>query len=284
MTEPIVRLIEESCNTKLSPVRLVPYTTPEGKSWPRREPSGPRVASTFLPIEQTCPDVCPFKAPQKSAKSKEGTRPCYAAAGFTRHLVRRLEDAAKGLAPGDIGRLEAEAMDMAFGGGPIPQDGARGGRDLRQHVSGDMMGPGVVYIAEAAERWEQRGGGQVWTYTHWWRDMHRSFWGPISVLASVERPEQIRQARRMGYAAAIVMDMFPASANGKIFSLPGGHRVLPCPNETRGMTCVECRACLRSGDLLRTGLTIGFQSHGTMASTARKRLPVLGRPQQELAF
>src|SRR5262249_7514854 len=63
---------------------------------------------------------------------------CFAEAGFTRFMARRLDAAAEGLAADQVIAEEAQLIDAAFKGGRVPQDGARGGRDLRLHVGRDV--------------------------------------------------------------------------------------------------------------------------------------------------
>ncbi|MBN1771765.1 MAG: hypothetical protein JXB32_10920 [Deltaproteobacteria bacterium] len=187
--------------------------------------------------------------------------------------MKRLDEAARGLSPEDVIGQEVEAIDRAFGGGQIPQDGARGGRDLRLHVGGDVGSTaGARLLAEAARRWHLRGGGTVWTTTHLWRVIPRSGWGErISVLASVERPEEIEQARRRGYGAIVVVKDFPQGA--KAYRLPGSRtRIIPCPAQTlEGMTCIRCRLCL-DRDLLRMGAAVALRTHGPGVTAANEAL------------
>jgi len=124
-------------------------------------------------------------------------------------------------------------------------------------------------------RWRARGGGSPWSYTHTWRTIDRAAWGPaISVLASVERPEDIEVARAAGYAAAITVEEFPSE---KAFSLPGTTAlVIPCPAQTRGRTCAKCRLCL-DRDLLGMNRAIGFELHGRDKKKAAEALVQLRR-------
>jgi hypothetical protein len=198
------------------------------------------------------------------------------------HLAR-LDRGAAGHSALDVIREEVRAIDGAFGvyGRPgkqptrrIPQDGARGGRDLRLHVAGDVGSiEGAELLAGAAKRWRARGGGSVWTFTHTWRTVPRAAWGPdISVLASVERAEEIASARRQGYAAAIVVPEHPSS---RAYRLPGSITpIVPCPAETKGRTCAECRLCL-DRDLM--GVAIGFAAHGHGVAQVKETLVQLGR-------
>jgi hypothetical protein len=249
------RFVEKSCNEKLAPV-----THPPGGSRPGLRAIRPFVSITDASIAATCPDTCGFKAGG-----------CYAKAGFTGFTARKLDEAARGLTGDEVIAEEAHLIDGAFRGGRIPQDGAKGGRDLRLHVGGDVGSDrGARLLAGAAGRWRDRGGGAVWTFTHAWREVPHEAWGSISVLASVERQEDIQTARAAGYAAAIVVDKFPSD---KAFSLPGSTtKIVPCPAETRGKTCVECRLCLDADKLLRRNVAIAFQAHGPTARRAREAL------------
>ena len=63
---------------------------------------------------------------------------------------------------------------------------------------------------------------------------------------------------RMGYAPALVVEQFPSEAAFKL----RGWRVVPCPYETRDITCVECGLCMRADELLKSKTAIGFEVHG----------------------
>lgn len=130
--------------------------------------------------------------------------------------------------------------------------------------------PGGQLLAGAARRWRDRGGGAVWSFTHIWREVPREAWGAISVLASVEQPEDIQAARAVGYAAAIVVDKFPSD---EAFFLPRSiTKIVPCPAETRDKTCVECRLCLDADTLARRNIAIAFEAHGPTARRVREAL------------
>ncbi|NUQ78588.1 MAG: hypothetical protein HUU21_34095, partial [Polyangiaceae bacterium] len=86
----------------------------------------------------------------------------------------------------------------------------------------------------------------------------------------VEQPEDIPAARAAGYAAAIVVDKFPSD---KAFPLPRSNaKLVPCPAETRGKTCVECRLCLDADKLASRNVAIAFEAHGPIARRAREAL------------
>lgn len=264
-----VRLHYASADRKLSPVRQEPYDGPGLRTF-RPVPAGPYCSATYASIEATCPSTCRFK--------RAG---CYVRAGFTRKASDKLDEAARGIDPERVADVEVGLIDRAFGvdgvgrGAPIPQDGARGGRDLRMHIGGDVPSLAAAQrLAGAAKRWMERGGGRVWTYTHRWRPVARYAFGAISVLASVETVADARAADLRGFVPAMVVHAFP---DDRAFRVDGLRlKVIPCPAETRGtdkVTCVTCRLCLDDGALRRRGAAIGFSLHGLQREHVQ--LPVL---------
>ncbi|MGD9749401.1 MAG: hypothetical protein AB7W59_00235 [Acidimicrobiia bacterium] len=250
-----------AANRKLARVEL-------GKQYGRHRallPQRPYCAATYVDIQVSCDDACTFKAGG-----------CYAIGGVTGKLVASLDVEARGMTPLALARAEAAAIDAIHPEG-IPQDGGRDGfqgRDLRLHVAGDARTRAAVRVlAAAAERWMARGGGRVWTYTHSWRRIPRSEWGVIQVLASCEHPRETALARRQGYAVALVVRSF----NGRrAYAVDGmEERLVPCPAETAGTTCVACRLCLDADGLHARGRAIGFAVHGRDAGKAKRRLPLL---------
>lgn len=219
---------------------------------------GPYVSSTYVSVKATCPDSCAFK--------REG---CYATAmnGYT--FVATLDKTT--LTALNVTRYESEAIDGMFPRG-VPQDGYRGGRDLRLHVSGEVScSKGARLLAGSATRWKERGGGDVWTYTSRWESIDRNDWGEISVLASVQSTDKARQAIQRGYAPAITLPYFPRD---KAF-IVDGLKIIPCPAETRGKTCATCRLCFDDGKIRSQNAVIGFALHGRGSSAARRALGVI---------
>lgn len=253
-------LAQVSRSAKLSPVALV-----ETGKKKRPVPQGPFCASTYVSIRSTCPDSCAFK-----------DAGCYAQVGASRRIMKPLDEAGVGgfLAASN----EAALIRCAFGAGQVPQDGARGGRDLRLHVGGDVSSrDSACELRWAAEDWLARGGGAVWTYTHRWREIPASAWGSIRVWASCESPVDVQHAHSRGYRAALVVERHPGDAMYGI-GLPTNNttptiQVVPCPYETRGVTCVKCRLCLDAKLPMTT--VIGFSAHGERRDDARRRLKVL---------
>jgi hypothetical protein len=249
-----------SCDRKLSPVDLVDV----GMERRRPVPRAPYCCTTYASIHATCVDDCPFK--------RGG---CYVDAGFTKFAGALLDQAVLDKTAAQVAAIEARLIDEAFpqrlkrtssgmrAVGGVPQDGARGGRDLRLHVGGDAADEeSARLLAGAAQRWRARGGGSVWTYTHSWRRVTRAAWGAsISVLASVESAADARLAIARGYAPAIVVPEFPLGR--RAFEVEG-LKFIPCPAETGKRTCVDCRLCL-DRPLVQLGAGIAFKAHGNDA-------------------
>jgi hypothetical protein len=256
-----VKLEEKAYNTKLSSIAYSPHTVR-----PRPHAAAPFVSATTISMAATCPESCAFRGTP--------TRPggCYVTSGFTQIGLLKLDRAAVGLTAEEIIAAEVLAIDDAFDGRPVPQDGARGGRDLRLHVGGDVGSvEGAKMLAKAARRWRARGGGAVWTYSHLWREVPRSAWGEaVTVMASVESAEQIEAARKRGYASVIVVQDF--ASGDKAYSLPGTTaKIVPCAAETKGTICAECRLCL-DRDLHGMNTAIAFKLHGQHEAAARAAL------------
>lgn len=214
------------------------------------------MSATYASINATCPDTCVFRG-----------RGCFAQNGFIKRITGPLDEEARAhhLWGIDVARNEAKLIDRAFGGGPVPQDGARGGRDLRLHVGGDAADERcAALLGAAALRWLERGGGAVWTYTHRWREIPRSSWtDAINVFASCETAADIGLARRRGYRPS--MTLRPGALRGDQRQDVDGERVIPCPWETHRVTCNRCRLCLDS----QPAGTIGFEVHGAVTRATR---------------
>lgn len=254
-----VAFYEVSHNAKLSPVDKVENTTDRLRPVAR----APFCSSTRVSIEATCPDSCVFKAGG-----------CYERAGFTAKLTRNMDTAAREsrLRGRDVAALEAAAILDSFGGGRIPHDGLDSPRWLRLHVGGDVYdAQSARHLAVAVEDYIRRGGAGAWTFTARWRAIPRSAWGPISVLASCSTLYEVHDALALGYAPAITVRELPGA---KAFDMAGA-RIIPCPAETRGRTCLECGLCLHADRLERRLTGVAFQLHGPAAHKAYHRLPVL---------
>ena len=215
-------------------------------------------AAVTLVARQSCPTSCAFH--------QEG---CYAEHDNNRIHWDRVTAGAPGATPLELAEAEAAAID-----------GLPGDRDLRLHVAGDSTTEaGTRLIAAACGRYVGRGRAKgyevrAWAYTHAWRAVPRDAWGPVSVLASCETAADVELAHARGYAAAVVAAEFDRAA---AYPLGGaaGVKVLPCPQQTRGRVCTECRLCFDDGRLRGARLAIGFALHGggvRKAAAALKRV------------
>jgi hypothetical protein len=76
---------------------------------------------------------------------------------------------------------------------------------------------------------------------------------------------------------AYLVGMRTSPAAGSGLQVAGHYRidgmtVLPCPRQTRGVTCRESGLCRDDGRLRKAGLVIAFQAHGSGGSAVRKTL------------
>lgn len=203
--------------------------------------TGP-VAATYAGVESSC-GPCPLKGI------------CYARRGLVGMHVRPLDARAAELGADarDVARDEARAID-ALPGGPRA-------RPLRLHVSGDCRtATAARIVSAAADRYRQRTGRQVWTYTHAWRTVPREAWGAVSVLASCETAADAAAATARGYAVALVVDDLAAAAGKAIGA--SGLRGTPCAYDRGGPTCDQCRLCWDDAGLRQRGRAILFARKG----------------------
>jgi hypothetical protein len=218
-----------------------------------------KVDATYASIKQSCPSSC-------SLKDGNG---CYAEASFVGIQVRRLDKEAEGISALQMARNEANAIDNAYAGKAVPNK-----RDMRLHVSGDSRTlAGTKLINNAVGRWKKRGGGDCWSYTHAWKQVPRSAWSNVSILASVSNISEALEARKQGYAPAIVVSEHPSE---KTFHLEGSDvKWIPCPAQTRGVGCSDCRLCFNADRLYNAGFGIAFAAHGVKKGQIKRRLNVL---------
>lgn len=217
-----------------------------------------KVDSTYASIEATCPKTCPFKG--------EG---CYAQLGYTAITTHRLDDEAKGLSSIDVARAEAKAINESYKGKEVPV-----GRALRLHVAGDVRSKTAVrIIKKAIIKWQQRGGGKAWTYTHAWRTIPSYEWGPINILASVETVADANEAVNRGYVPAMVVQEHKSE---KAYKVEGSDiKWIPCPQQTRGVGCSDCKLCMDTEGLYSRNSGIAFAAHGAATNKMKRKLPVL---------
>ena len=204
------------------------------------------VAATYV-TQSSCPSTCPLMGAG-----------CYAEGGRAGITTRRLNDAAEDASALDCAIAEAAEIDR------LPDNG----RDLRLHVVGDCRtNAAAKRVSAAAERYMGRSpGAAVWTYTHAWRNVNRASWGRVSVLASVENRADAALAAARGYAVAMVV----AEHETDRAEVVDGARSVPCVEQTRGRTCVECRLCFDDAGLRdrATPAIITFAVHGASSKRA----------------
>lgn len=232
--------VEESGNTKLN--------------------GSQKVDATYASIKATCPDSCELK-----------DKGCYAQTSFVGMINNRMNRRAKGNSPLETARAEAKAIDQSYKGGAVPT-----GRFLRIHVAGDSRTrAGTKVLNGAAGRWLKRGGKAIWSYTHCWKNVPRELWSNVSVLASVDSIKDVEAARANGYAPAMVV---PEHISEKAYVLPGSDtKWIPCPNQTRGVGCSDCRLCFDANRLYSSNMGIAFAAHGVRKNEIKKRhLTVIG--------
>lgn len=214
--------------------------------------------ATYVSIKASCPTDCPFMG--------EG---CYAELGNVGITSHRLDKEARRSSPLDAARAEAKAIDNSYKGKAIPEQ-----RDLRLHVAGDSRTvKGARVLNKAIGRWTHRGGGKAWTYTHAWKHVPRKEWSNVSVLASIQNVSEVDKAKAQGYTVAIVVPEHPTD---KAYQLAGSDMTfIPCPQQTRGIGCSDCRLCMKADWLFETNRGIAFAVHGVRKEQLKRHLTVV---------
>jgi hypothetical protein len=209
------------------------------------------VSATYASIDGSCPTDCAHRGAG-----------CYAQSGNVGIHVSRMNATNKDRVRQDareVAREEARQIKAAISKGDDT-------RPLRVHVSGDCRTPSAAQtIAKAISGWREK----VWSYTHAWKVVDRASWGRVSVLASVDNASDLSEAFARGYAPAIVVDRHPE--DGKAFTREDGVKVIPCPNQTRDITCVQCGLCMNADKLHAMGAAIAFAAHGV----SKRKLSVI---------
>ena len=176
---------------------------------------------------------------------------CYAETGQQKWVTHRLNRSAATATPRQIALAEAEAIRKLNGKKP-----------LRLHVVGDCPDEeSARIVSAAADEYRAKHNQPVWTYTHAWRTVPREAWGNVSVLASCETPADVAQAKKRGYATAIVVAQFQSQKRHQFASVDA----IPCVEQTKGVTCDKCRLCFNDDYLRDSGRTIALEGHGIMS-------------------
>jgi len=187
---------------------------------------------------------------------------CYGESGLVAMTSRTLELASKSLGESvsllDIAHAEADGIDTL-----------KGNRPLRLHVVGDSpTDSSATIVSLAADRYTARGGQAVWTYTHGWREVARTSWGGVSVLASCESIKDLDAAYAKGYALSMVVEVHGDKV--KPYRLDNGMLGIPCREQVGAAEdCTKCRLCFDGDKLRRSNAVILFAVHGQQSRKAK---------------
>jgi hypothetical protein len=184
-----------------------------------------KVAATYI-TGDTCPDRCPFLGVCYANQGTMGNTPFKIA---DKHGTEDLSRTADG-----IRALPAGAL-------------------VRHAVSGE---PTPEYVAEIGAAHEDRPDTLGWTYLHSWPDRSPAEFPENMVPnASCETRDEVEKAIGNGWDTVLVAT---GEEDELIGSVVAGKRVIVCPNQTRGVTCADCRLCMKKD----RAVTIAFLPHG----------------------
>ena len=191
------------------------------------------ISASYASIRHTCPTSCPLLG-----------HGCYAQKGLVSIHERRLSQSRKRI---DLAQEEARLIR-----------GLSGKRPFRLHVSGDVVNTrGARLISLAMRDHAAKQHQPVWGYTHRWKQIPKTAWNGVSVLASCHSPEEVHQAKARGYAPCVVLP--EAHPTRRPYEWEG-LKIIPCPAqaEPRTVHCGTCRICSHTAWAER-GLVLGFQ-------------------------
>lgn len=213
---------------------------------------GEGVWATTLPIKATCPTTCLHHP------SNAGT--CYAWQGHMRFTQDRWEREGKGTDP----TTQEPALMRQI---PI-------GALTRLHVAGDFVGR--RHLA-ACERTAKRRGLRAWAYTHAWRTLRPSNTSQLSLLASCDTHDEMVTAHYQGFPVARIVSHHQTDKAYALHSPDGkesGFTGIPCPAETKGVTCETCKLCLRGEWLHESKRVILFTPHGSRKGKLKELIQI----------
>lgn len=230
---------------------------------------GKGIAATYV-SQTSCPRTCPFLE-----------NSCYAELGLVGIYTRRLNRSPWSQL--ELAQNEAayiyRTVEHFYGDGQYRRLNLKPKwhwyHPLRGHVVGDSRTVAAVkLVAKAYELW-QRWFGPVWTYTHAWKRIARKHWRGVSILASCESMRDVGKALDRGYAAALVVDSH-SSPKAWTHRLPCPDAreitIVPCPNQTKQVTCSQCKLCWKDQWLLESRTVIAFAAHGSKKETIKSKL------------
>lgn len=184
-----------------------------------------KVAATYI-TGDTCPDRCPFLGVCYANQGTMGNSPFKVAEKHGSADLSRTADGIRALPEGAL---------------------------VRHAVSGEPT-PEYVEVVGAAH--EDRPDTLGWTYLHSWPDRSPTeFPANLVPNASCETGEELEKAIGNGWDTVLVAT---GEEDPLIGSVVSGKRVIVCPNQTRGVTCADCRLCMKRD----RAVTIAFLPHG----------------------
>jgi len=126
--------------------------------------------------------------------------------------------------------------------------------DSDNHISANLIGSAMVRYGLRSEN-----NSVAYTYTHSWGKVHESEWKGANVIASCETPQDIKDARKQGYACEWT---YKEHATRKVHERDG-IKVLPCPNNFNAdVKCTDCMKCADLKLLKKNEWVIGLSVHG----------------------
>lgn len=211
------------------------------------------IMSATYASQRTCPASCKFL-----------NSGCYAERNLTGIHTRRINREASHLDPITLAINEANAIDTLTGK-----------YQLRIHVVGDATTDKCAQIvSSAAKRYSAKHGRGAHSYTHAWRNVARSSWQDVSVLASCETFAEAKQALERGYAPAIVL---PEKHKSKKCYKVDDLTIIPCPQQTKASAnCLTCKLCFNDKALYARRAVIAFQPDRNTEQSVRQTLIQIG--------
>lgn len=184
-----------------------------------------KVAATYI-TGDTCPDRCPFLSICYANQGTMGNTPFKIAETHGSDDLTKTADGIRSLPKGSL---------------------------VRHAVSGE---PTEAYVQAMGAAHEDRPDTLGWTYLHSWPDRSPAeFPANLVPNASCETQEELEKAQANGWDTVLVATGADDELIGQTVA---GRRVIVCPNQTRGVTCAECRLCMKRD----RKATIAFLPHG----------------------
>lgn len=191
---------------------------------------GPDAVGTTRPVGPTCPASCQFHPDREDA----GPARCYATMG-----------------PTGIAQRKAAGMDGETARARLLAHYAAGIRLIRFNVAGDVVTPtGQLDREYLASLWQvarEMPDAQIWAYTHAWREFGPvdlvQVPGNVALLASVDGPAEIQEARDLGFTRFARVSYDEADRMPWELYCPvdrAKHKGKPTAH-----TCQTCRLCWR---------------------------------------